>query len=631
MLLERVPFEDTVGGWEIPVGGSVVETELQVQRWSDGIARLPICYVYSIWTESKLRAATRGLTLGLPTQTIAEEKLEESWKRELQRLASAGTVKRLWAKDESLWPHVKGQKRVITNNLSWLDLPDQIGPYMMRAAALAATAEREGFRDLVFVAMGDSNLAAETVAQTGAGQRPQRFFLLDSTDPAAIRRVSDQLDLDRTLFVFASKSGKRIETHALLLYFLNRLRMHKTAEPGRCFVAVTEEGSYLSELATNYGFLGTFLDPPGIKGRYSSLIHFGLLLSAVWRLDPQELVLRAKSMRELCQRAPGDGNPAAELAAFFAAGEESGKDKLLLLGSKSLQASTYRIAQLVGASTSKGGRGLIPVCGGLPGTSEGALRGCIAAVLKMRGDEAPELSATETLLRENKVPTVTVTLSGPEELGAAMFQWEIATALACSLLEVNPFDEPDVQEGRERVSVLLDEYATKRMWPARTARVREKGIELYAEGEMRQHISTLSLSEALRTFVEAMPTGGYLAIITFASSSGETEAALGRIREHLASSHGIPVLLSSGPRYLRYFEQVYKGGPDKGLFLMLTSESTPDVAIPGAAYTFGQLQMALALADFESLEIRRKLAMRLHLTQGLEQGLGEIEQAILKL
>jgi transaldolase / glucose-6-phosphate isomerase len=569
--------------------------------------------------------------LELPTHTISAGTLREAWRREMQQLASAGMVKRLWEKDESLWPYVKGQKQLITNNLNWLDLPDLIGPYMMRAAALAATAEREGFRDLVFIAMGDSNLAAETVAESSAPQRPQRFFLLDSTDPATIRSVSDQLDLDRTLFVFASKSGKRIETHALLLYFLNRLKLHRAAEPGRCFVAVTEDGSYLSELAKNYDFLGTFLDPPGIKGRYSSLIHFGLLSSAVWRVDPQEFAMRAKTTRELCKRAPDDGNPAAELAAFLAAAEASGNDKLLLLSSKELQASTYRIAQLVGASASKGGQGFIPVCGGLPGASEGALQGCVAAVLKMRGVEDAELAGMEETLKQHSVPTVTVTLNGPEDLGAELFTWEVATALMCSLLEVNPFDEPDVQEGRERVSAILDEYVAKKTWPARTARVREKGIELYAEGQMRQQISTLSLSEALRTFVEAMPTGGYLAMITFANSSGETEAALGRIREHLASSYGIPVLLSSGPRYLRYFEQVYKGGPDKGLFLMLTSESVEDVAIPGAGYTFGQLQMALALADFESLEIRRKLAMRLHLTQGLEQGLVEIEKTILKL
>ncbi len=548
----------------------------------------------------------------------------------MQRLASAGTVKRLWAKDETLWPHAKAQKKLITNNLSFLDLPDHIGPYMMRAAALATTVEREGFRDLVFIAMGDSNLAAETVARAGSPERPQRFFLLDSTDPAAIRKVTDQLDFDRTLFVFASKSGKRIETHALLLYFLHRLRAQKKTEPGRSILAVTEEGSYLSELAKNYSFLDVFIDPPGIKGRYSSLIHFGLLLSGVWRIDPQELTKQAKLMRERCNRAPDDGNPAAELAAFLAAAEASGSDKLLLLGSSSLRASTYRIAQLVGTSTSKGGLGLIPICG-LPDVGERALRGCVAAVLKLRGAEDADLTRTEAVLKQHKVPTVSVEINGMEDLGAEMFQWEIATALACSLLEINPFDEPDVQEGRERVSVLLDEYVAKKMWPQRTVRVREKGIELHAEGEMRQHISTLSLGEALRTFLEAMPTGGYLAIITFASDTCETEAALTRIREHLASSRGISVLLSSGPRYLRYFEQVYKGGPEKGLFLMLTSEPPADVAIPGAGYTFGQLQMALALADFESFEMRRKLAMRLHLTQGLEQGLAEIERTIQKL
>jgi transaldolase / glucose-6-phosphate isomerase len=569
--------------------------------------------------------------LELPSQTISTEKLEEAWRRELQRLVSAETVERLWAKDESLWPHAKGQKQLIANNLNWLDLPDQIGPYMSRAAALAATAEREGFRDLVFVAIGDSNLAAEAVACTGLPHRPQRFFRLDNIDPAAIRRVSDQLDLDRTLFVFANKSGKRIETHALLLYFLQKLRAHKATEAGRCCVAVTEQDSYLSELARNYDFLSIFLDPPGIKGRYSSLIHFGLLLCAVWRFDPQELTARSKLMRQICSRAPIDGNPAAELAAFLAAAEASGSDKLFLLSSKSLQASTYRIAQLLGASTSKGGQGLIPVCGGLPSASERALCGCVAVVLTMRGVEDADLATSQVLLREYKVPTVRVEMNGVEDLGAEMFRWEIATALACSLLEVNPFDEPDVQEGRERVSSLLDEYVAKKKWPARKARVREKGIELYTDGEMRQNVSTLSLSEALRTFLNAMSPGGYLAIINFAGNGGETEVALARIREHLASSRGIPVLLSSGPRYLRYFEQVYKGGPEKGLFLMLTSESTADVAIPGAGYTFGQLHMALALADLESLEMRRKLAMRLHLTQGLEQGLAEIEQVILKL
>jgi transaldolase/glucose-6-phosphate isomerase len=567
----------------------------------------------------------------LLNQTIVPGTIATAWRRELEELARADSVNRLWSKDESLWPHVKVQKRLITGNLGWLDLPDQIGPYMVRAAALATTAEREGFRDVVFIAMGDSNLAAETVSHTGSAQRPQRFFLLDSTDPAAIRNVSEKLDLDRTLFVFASKSGKRIETHALLLYFLNQLRLHKASEPGKCFVAVTDAGSYLSELATNYDFLGTFLDPPGIKGRYSSLIHFGLLLSAIWRSDPQELVSRARATRELCRKAPGSGNPAAELAAFLTAAATTGNDKLLLIGSPTLQASTYRIAQLVGASISKGGQGLIPVCGGLPGSAEGSLKGSVAVTLRWRGEDDSEVRSAEAILRQYNTPMVSISIDTPEDLGAEMFKWEIATALACSLLDVNPFDEPDVQEGRERVSAILDEFVAKRAWPPRTVRVREKDIELYAEGETRQHVSTLSLPEALRTFLEARSPNGYLAIINFASGSREADATLGRVREHLASRYGIPVLLSSGPRYLRYFEQVYKGGPEKGLFLMLTSEPTADVAIPGAGYTFGQLQMALALADFETFEARRKLAMRLHFMQGLEQGLADLEQTLLKL
>jgi transaldolase / glucose-6-phosphate isomerase len=231
-------------------------------------------------------------------------------------------------------------------------------------------------------------------------------------------------------------------------------------------------------------------------------------------------------------------------------------------------------------------------------------------------------------LKQAGVPVVSIELNSPAELGAELFKWELATALACALLNVNPFDEPDVQGGRERAAEILEELVAKRELPSKTVRVREKGTELYAEGETRHQISTLSLSDAFRTFFELRNADGYLAIITFMGSQPLMEAALERLREQLASKLGIPVLLSSGPRYLHYFEQVYKGGPAKGLFLILTSEPTEDIVIPGAGYTFGQLQLALALGDFESLESRQKLVVRVHLTQGLEQGLTEVEQAI---
>jgi len=541
-------------------------------------------------------------------------------------------VDRLWAKDPTLWRGPEGKKQSLGRNFAWLDLPEQIGPYMGRVRELVAETKREGFQDVVFIAMGDSNLAAEALLHTPAEKRYRRMFLLDSADPSAVRTVDQQLDFGVTLFVIASKSGKRIETHALLLYFLNRLKAQRISEPARCFIAVTEEDSYLSELAKNYGFLRIFYDPPGIKGRYSSLIHFGLLLSAIWTSEPETFVSIAMAMRDLCRQPSSAGkNPALELAALLVAGAMEGREKLLLTATKSLQALTPRIGQLVGASISKAGHGLIPVSDELPKWSENYRRGCMAAVLTMHGDPDVEVKEFEMQLRTAGVPTVAIELNSPEEFGAEMFKWEIATALACAPLNVNPFDEPDVQEGRERVSGMLETFSTKHEWPTRTARVREKGIELYAEGDTRLQISTLSLSEALRTFFEAKEVDGYLALIAFAGNNPTIGAALGRLREQLASCLGIPIVLSFGPRYLRNFEQVYKGGPSTGLFLILTSEPAEDIDIPGAGYTFGQLQLALALSDFQSLVSRRMLTVHLHFTQGLEMGLAEVEQIVRKL
>jgi transaldolase/glucose-6-phosphate isomerase len=568
----------------------------------------------------------------LPSQSIYPGTLAQAWRRELDNLVSGDAVNRLWAKDVTLWPGAEGGRRLVGGNLAWLDLPEQVGAYMERVREFAEATKRDGFQDVVFIAMGDSNLAAETLINTSAKMRYRRLFLLDSTDPSAIRAVDEQLDYEKTLFVIAAKSGKRIETHALLLYFLSRLKAQSVRSPGGCFVAVTEQDSYLSEMAITYEFLGTFHDPPGIKGRYSSLIHFGLLQSAVWNSEPQELVSRAMAMRDACrQSATIDRNPAPGLAAFLAAAamEESGK--LLLVGTRSLRGLTYRIGQLVGASTCKEGQGLLPICNEPPRWLEIYRQGFSAVILKMREDENSEVNEFEMLLRRAGVPTIAIEMDSPEESGAEAFKWEIATALACVPLHVNPFDEPDVHGTRERISHALEALSTKHQRPVRTARVRERGVELYAEGETRQQISTLNLSEALRTFLEAREADAYLAILTYAGSNRATDAALGRLRERLESRLEIPVLLSSGPRYLRNFEQVYKGGPSRGLFLILTMEPPADLGIPGAGYTFGQLQLALALSDFESLGARRMLVIQLHFTLGLEQGLSELDHLVHKL
>jgi transaldolase/glucose-6-phosphate isomerase len=512
------------------------------------------------------------------------------------------------------------------SNLRWLDLPGQLAPLLARVVTRAAMIESSGFEDVVLVTMGDSNLAAKSVLRLPGARLGKRTFLLDNIDPDSVRALDEMLHLDKTLFIFANKSGKHIETHSLLLYFLERLRLLGIHSPARHFVTLTEENSYLGELAQEYAFIDSFLDPPGIHGRYSSLIHFNFFLAALCCLDPADLLARTQAMHDACApSAPQEANPAVSLAAFLAATENEGFDRLVLLSPGSLNPVVRRIGFLVGASTGKNGHGIIPIFGRPSYALTILQRRCFAAILKIAGEGQPELDRSRDDLHQAGVPTVTIELNGPQELAAELFKWEIATALACSQLGVDPFYDPDIREGRARTTQQLGQMASKRPPPAATVRVREGEVELYAEGETRQQISTLNMAEALRTFFSLRHPEGYIALLPFLNYVEASKIAFRRIRDRLESTLGLPLLVTPGPRYMHAMGQVYLGGPAKGLFLLLTASSTNDLSIPGAEYSFGQLQLALALGEFESLGHRRRPVIRLHLTGGAASGLAQLE------
>ncbi len=561
-----------------------------------------------------------------PVQTIYPGTLENSYRRELQKLVAQNALRRLWAKDTSLWQGLRQPKEFVESNLRWLDLPEQVGPLMARVAARAAEIESAGFEDVVIIAMGGSNWAAETTLSLPAAKLGKRSFLLENVDPDSIRALEETVRLDRTLFIFASKSGKSIETHALLLYFLEKLRALGVPSAGRHFVALTEEGSYLAEMAREYGFVDTFFDPPGIQGRYSALIHFNFFLATLCRCDPKDLIARTQSMRAICGPSAAEGtNPALALGAFLTAGEIEGLNRLVLLGKKSLEPLTYRIGHVVGASTGKEGRGIIPVFGQFSYGTEILKRGCQVAMLKAAGENSPEITEKLTELRRAGVPAALIELNVPEDFAAELFKWEIATALTCAVLGVDPFDDPDTRESRATTVQILETITTEGQAPLATARVREGDLELYAEGETRQQISTLSMADALRTFLGLRKQDDYLALLPFVGLSGRVKEILHRLRDRLVAMLGVPVLVTSGPRYLHGLGQVYKGGPRKGLFLVLTADPVKDLAVPGAAYSFGQLQLALALGDFESLGQHHRPTIRLHSMGGMEQGLVQLE------
>jgi len=561
-----------------------------------------------------------------PAPGIYPGVLESAYRRELESLIKQNALARLWAKDTSLWPAEQQEAETLKSNLSWLDLPEQLGALVTRVAARAAEIEPAGFEDVVFVTLGSSSLAAEAALRLPSARLGKRTFLLDHVDPDGVQSLEAILNLEKTLFIFASKTGKDIDAHSLLLYFLDRMRVLGMSSALSHFVAFAQENSYLGQLAVEYQFIDRFLDPPGIHGRYSSLIHYPFFLAAVGHLDAGHLLARVRSMREACgSKASGEVNPAISLGAFLAAAEVEGSDRLVFFSPNTLQPAAHRMGYLVGASTCKGSRGIVPVFGGASYPLEMLRRGCLVACLRMSGEEGRELEKKCNALQEAGIPVVTIELNGPEDLSAELFKWEIATALACSSMGVNPFLDPDTQDSRGRAANLFEEISDKGQLPSPTVRVREADIELYAEGETRRELSTLNMSEALRSFFELRRPDGYLALLPFMDVNPARLGIFRRMSDQLEMRLGIPTLVTGGPRYLHTLAQVYHGGPAKGLFLLVTANPTRDLAIPGAKYSLGQLQLALALADFEALGRQGRPVIRLHLARGAEQGLVQLE------
>jgi len=567
--------------------------------------------------------------LPLSTQEVHPRSLERAYREELSKLVADNAVSRLWAKDVTLWPNPHGTKKRDASLLNWLDLPQRMSEYMPRVVAGAQVLEKSGFETLVFVGMGASNLAAEAISRMAVNTRGRRFLVFDSIDPRAIQKLSSTLDWPTTLFVFASKSGKLIEMHALLLYFLDKLKAAGIAQPGRHFVAVTDGNSYLAQLGKEYRFHDVFLDPPGIGGRFSSLIHFDLLLSAIGRVPPDVLSARSMAMQAACGSSVApEKNPALTLAAFLSAGAAAGIDRLFLAATPSLISATRPLAQLIGSSIGKDRQGLVPISGEIPCEYDRPSQGCLVVALALRGEAEADVGTLLHRLEEIKAPTVCIKLSGPEDLGAELFKWELATVLACSRIGVNPFDQPDAQRSRDAARKRIIDLATAQEIRLPTVRVGNEGVELRAESVTRQDISTRNLSEALRTFLELRSSSGYLAVLAFLEETAETWDSLLRLRTQLEARMAIPVEVSYGPRYLHSLGQVYKGGPPKGLFVILTAEPNQDIPVPGAGYTFGRLQTALALGDFEALHQRNERVVWLHFSESATQGLDRLESTI---
>ncbi|MGH9790310.1 MAG: bifunctional transaldolase/phosoglucose isomerase, partial [Candidatus Acidiferrales bacterium] len=392
--------------------------------------------------------------------------------------------------------------------------------------------------------------------------------------------------------------------------------------------AITDKNSQLEIQAERNKFRRTFLNPADIGGRYSALSYFGLVPAALWGVDLIALLESAAAMSVAC--GPGatpPSNPALTLGALMGVGVQQGRDKLFLLAEPALASLGNWIEQLVAESTGKEEKGVIPIAGEQPAAPE-IFDGGIVAMLALDGHERAAFDALAKQLEARGTPVVDIRLRGRDELGGEFFKWEVATAVAGVTLGINPFDEPNVQESKDNTARILQWFQSNGRMPVSEPRVKDAGIELHAEGSAHNRAFGSSVAEVLRTFLKDRDPRDYLALLAYVDRNAASTATLEAMRTTLRDHLKMPVLLGFGPRLLHSIGQLYKGGPPSGMFLQITAADEEDVPVPTQPFTFGQLKMAQALGDLESLATRHKPALRLHLTQGAAAGLEQLRQAI---
>lgn len=496
----------------------------------------------------------------------------------LQRLDDERVIERIWERDHTVW---KPEPDGIADRLGWLDLPANMRDLVSDISTFAEEVKASGFRHVVLFGMGGSSLAAEVLRRTcGSGDHVPRLTVLDSTIPEAVRETEATIDLAHTLFIVSSKSGTTIEPNALYRYFRVALEQQAGRErAGRHFVAITDTGSPLEQLAVKEGFRRIFTPQQDVGGRFSALSHFGLLPAALAGADILSILDRGGSMASRSRAdTSAEENPGALLGTVMGALARHGRDKLTLITSPTVSAYGMWVDQLIAESTGKDGMGIVPIVNEplMPADCYGSDRAFV--VLRVDGDDNDTIDGAVDDLTAEGHPVVVINLRDTSDLGGEFFRWEFATAVAASILGVQPFDQPNVQASKEQTAEVLG--------------------EIEASGELPSLSPTGSLDDLLKD----ARTGDYVAIMAYLRPTPKADEALQNLRREVMERHKIATTVGYGPQLLHSTGQLHKHGPNSGLFLQITTEHHDDVEIPGQGYSFDALARAQAVGDFRTLE-----------------------------
>lgn len=544
-------------------------------------------------------------------------------------------VKRLWAGDASLWTNAdEGQW------LGWLNIVTQQAADAEKFRSLAEEVRAGKFSHALLLGMGGSSLCPEVLALTfGRAVGFPEMYVLDSTDPAQVAATAKKVDLARTLFIVSSKSGTTLEPNIFQQYFYGRVKeVLGEKEAARRFMAITDPGSHLEQVAKTEGFRQIAYGVANIGGRYSALSNFGIVPAAVQGIDVAKFLERATEMAKACSAAfPTEDNPGVQLGAILGAAAKRGIDKVTIVASPAIFDLGAWLEQLLAESTGKQGKGLIPVDREKVGPP--AEYGKDRLFVYARFSTAPDATqdAAVAALENAGNPVVRIEIGDVYNLGQEFFRWEIATAVAGSIIGINAFNQPDVEASKIETKKLTSGYEKTGTLPAEKSfyegGTNEDGIKLFADhrnaGELTRAVSgTASLAGYLRAHLSRVNAGDYFALLGYLEMNAEHERQMQDIRIAVRDAKRVATCLGFGPRFQHSTGQAYKGGPNSGVFLQITCDDAADVAIPGQKFTFGIVKAAQARGDFAVLAERGRRALRVHLGADVSAGLSVLLSAV---
>jgi len=538
-------------------------------------------------------------------------------------------IQRLWSGDASVWTDTDENKW-----LGWLNITSQQLAELDHLTAVAADIKSAGFSHALLLGMGGSSLCPEVLSLT-FGKIPgfPELHVLDSTDPAQVKTRENEIDLTNTIFIVSSKSGGTLEPNIFKQYFFERTKVAVgEAEAGRRFIAITDPGSKMQQVAEQDQFRRILFGRADIGGRYSALSDFGMIPAAIMGLDVKRFLEATAEMVEACKSS--SDNPGLALGAILgtAADPRFKRDKITIITSPGVHDLGAWLEQLLAESTGKDGLGLIPVDRErlAPPQTYGDDR--VFVYLHLAGTAESEQDDAVVALERAGHPMVRIEIEETYQLGQEFFRWEIATAVAGAILQVNPFDQPDVEASKVATRELTSAYEQSGKLPEETPFFADDDLKLFTDDRNLAELKLPeqpSLVQILKAHLTRLTADDYFAVLAYIEMNEEHEASLQELRHAVRDRTGIATCLGFGPRFLHSTGQAYKGGPNSGVFLQITCDDARDLPVPDQKYTFGIVKAAQARGDFKVLLDRQRRALRVHLGIEVKAGLEKLSAAVM--